>query len=72
MIELLRQTGDSEAQVGEFERLGDEEVAEILAKTFTKLEQDGVQGMMLRPPKEGKGEGPPTWGRCRPQRVSPS
>lgn len=60
MIEVLRQHGDSEVQVGEFERLGDEEVAEILAKTFTKLEQDGVLGMMLRPPNERKGEDPPT------------
>jgi hypothetical protein len=62
MIGVLRRTGATEAQVREFERLGDEEVAEILAKTFTQLEQDGVLGMMLKPPKEGKRAAPPTSG----------
>ena len=60
MVGVLRRTGATEAQVAEFERLGDEQVAEILAKTFTQLEKDGVLGMMLRPPKEGKSDGPPT------------
>jgi hypothetical protein len=60
MVGVLRRTGATEAQVAEFERLGDEQVAEILAKTFTRLEEDGVLGMMLRPPRGRKGEDPPT------------
>jgi hypothetical protein len=59
MIDLLRRTGTPENQLAAFEQMGDEQISEILAKVFTRLEQDGVLRMMLKPPKEEKGEGPP-------------
>jgi hypothetical protein len=59
MIDLLRRTGTPENQLAAFEEMSDEQISEILAKVFTRLEQDGVLRVMLRPPTEGRGEEPP-------------
>jgi hypothetical protein len=59
MIDLLRRTGTPENQLAAFEEMSDEQISEILAKVFTRLEQDGVLRLMLRPPTEARGEEPP-------------
>lgn len=54
MIEAVRQTGVSADQIAALEQLDEAEAAKILARTFVELEQQGVLGMMLRPPNEDR------------------